>query len=98
RGVAYDDKARAYAKLDGLERPPREPRPYQLEALEAWRRAGRRGVIVLPTGAGKTFVAMLAVACASRSALIVVPTIDLLHQWYSVLAASFPGRRIGAVG
>ncbi len=98
RGVAYDDKARAYARLDGLARPAREPRAYQSEALDAWRAAGRRGVVVLPTGAGKTFVAMLAVADAARSTLVVVPTIDLLHQWYSVLAGSFPGRRIGAVG
>src|SRR5947209_14491916 len=52
RGVAYDDKARAYARLQDLERPPREPRPYQAEALAAWKSAGRRGVVVLPTGAG----------------------------------------------
>ncbi|HZU97173.1 MAG TPA: DEAD/DEAH box helicase family protein [Planctomycetota bacterium] len=96
--MEYDDKARAYSRLEGLEPPPREPRPYQLEAVSAWRSAGKRGVVVLPTGAGKTFVAMLAVASAARSALVVVPTIDLLHQWYSVLAGSFPGRKIGAVG
>src|SRR5579872_1342348 len=96
--MEYDDKARAYSKLEGLEPPPREPRPYQLEAVSAWKSAGKRGVVVLPTGAGKTFVAMLAVASAARSALVVVPTIDLLHQWYSVLAGSFPGRKIGAVG
>jgi superfamily II DNA or RNA helicase len=98
RGVAYDDKARAYARLEAIAVPPREPRPYQTEALEAWKKAGRRGVVVLPTGAGKTFVAVLAVASAARSTLVVAPTIDLLHQWYSVLAASFPGRAIGAVG
>ncbi len=32
----------------------RAPRPYQAEALEAWRAAQGRGVVVLPTGAGKT--------------------------------------------
>ena len=98
RGVSYEDLARAYEKLDGIAPPAREPRPYQSEAVSAWRAASRRGVVVLPTGAGKTFVAVLAIADAARSALVVTPTIDLLHQWYSVLAASFPGRKIGAVG
>jgi superfamily II DNA or RNA helicase len=98
RGVAYDDRARAYEKLEGITPPAREPRPYQSEAVSAWRAGSRRGVVVLPTGAGKTFVAVLAIADAARSVLVVAPTIDLLHQWYSVLAASFPGRKIGAVG
>lgn len=98
RKLAYEDRARAYKVLEGLPVPAREPRPYQREALEAWKRAGRRGLVVLPTGAGKTFVAVLAIRDAARSALVVAPTIDLLHQWYGVLAASFPGRPIGAVG
>src|SRR5262245_29157602 len=38
------------------------PRPYQGEALLAWRAAGCRGVIVLPTGGGKTLVGALALA------------------------------------
>src|SRR5438045_7840720 len=29
-----------------------QPRPYQTEAIEAWRSASHRGVVVLPTGAG----------------------------------------------
>ncbi len=58
-----------------------EPRPYQLEAIEAWEAAGRRGVVVLPTGAGKTLVGLLAVASANTHTLICVPTLDLLGQW-----------------
>ena len=34
-----------------------EPRPYQNEALAHWLAAGSAGIVVLPTGAGKTFVA-----------------------------------------
>ena len=67
----------------------REPHDYQLAALDAWEQAERRGSIVLPTGAGKTFVAIHAVYRAARSALIVAPTIDLLHQWYARLVNAF---------
>ncbi len=35
-------------------------RPYQDAALAAWQLNGRRGVVVLPTGAGKTHVALAA--------------------------------------
>ncbi len=74
---------------------PREPHAFQSEALAAWLTANGRGSVVLPTGAGKTFLAVRAIAHIDRSALIVVPTIDLLHQWYGVLCAAFPGQEIG---
>lgn len=61
------------------------PRPYQQAALAAWQQAGRRGVVVLPTGAGKTLVALLAIADAAVWTLMVVPTLDLLDQWRRVL-------------
>ena len=67
----------------------REPHDYQLEALDAWQGVGRRGSIVLPTGSGKTFVAIRAIHQADRSTLVVAPTIDLLHQWYARLANAF---------
>src|SRR6266446_18866 len=47
--------------------------------------AERRGSIVLPTGAGKTFVAIQAISRVNRSTVVVAPTIDLLHQWYARL-------------
>ncbi len=67
----------------------REPHAYQLAALDAWEAAARRGSIVLPTGAGKTFVAIHAISCVGRSALVVAPIIDLLHQWYARLVNAF---------
>ena len=66
--------------------------------IAAWETAGRRGVVVLPTGAGKTFVAQLAMHSAGRSTLVVVPTLDLLHQWYAGLRAAFPGVEVGLLG
>jgi hypothetical protein len=67
----------------------REPHDYQTAALDAWQKAGSRGSVILPTGAGKTFVAIQAIARSACSTAIIVPTIDLLHQWYARLANSF---------
>ncbi|HEU5316988.1 MAG TPA: DEAD/DEAH box helicase [Chloroflexota bacterium] len=66
-------------------RPSQDARPYQREAVDRWDAAGRRGVVVLPTGAGKTLVALLAIARAGVATLVVVPTIDLLEQWRRAL-------------
>jgi superfamily II DNA or RNA helicase len=67
----------------------RDPHPYQAEALQAWLAADCWGSVVLPTGAGKTFLALKAIAECSVSALVVVPTLDLLHQWYARLENAF---------
>ncbi len=94
------DEARRYDELpEGLV-VQRAPRPYQRDAFGAWRAAGGRGVVVLPTGAGKTLVAELAIADRRRSALVVAPTLDLVRQWHDGLTATFGGRqdRIGIVG
>ena len=72
----------------------RSPHDYQTESLQAWQQADKWGSIVLPTGAGKTFVALNAIAQAGASTLVVVPTIDLLHQWYARLETAFK-RPIG---
>jgi superfamily II DNA or RNA helicase len=95
--IAYEDRARAYPTLDEGARVHREPRPYQREALEAWRRWRGRGVVVLPTGAGKTHVAMMAIDDRRRAALVVAPTLDLVRQWYDLLRATF-GVTPGVVG
>jgi hypothetical protein len=88
-GTPYKDHASSFEKLSLESRVAMEPRPYQREALAAWRREELRGTVVLPTGAGKTAVAVRAIERTGRSTLVVVPTLALLKQWYSVLSDSF---------
>jgi superfamily II DNA or RNA helicase len=87
--IAFDDAARCYGDLPSGPRVHREPRPFQREALAAWSAARGRGVVVLPTGAGKSHVAVMAIAEKGRSALVVAPTLDLVRQWYDLLSATF---------
>jgi superfamily II DNA or RNA helicase len=95
--VPIEDQARRYTELPAGLRVSREPRPFQTEAVGAWVAARGRGVVVLPTGAGKSHVAVLAIADRRRSALVVAPTLDLVRQWYDLLRASF-AVPIGVVG
>lgn len=95
--VVYEDAARAYQDFDFTQKFSVEPRPYQVQAIEEWRRAGRCGVVILPTGAGKSLVAQMAIELTKRSTLIVVPTIDLMNQWYDLLLSSFQAE-VGLIG
>lgn len=96
-GLPYEDAARKYEETALELRVAREPRPYQSEAVNAWRKARGRGVVVLPTGAGKSYVAVLAICDKQRSALVVAPTLDLVRQWYDLLRTSF-GTEVGVIG
>lgn len=95
--IAYEDKARQYQPSAWPLHATRDPFPHQTEALEAWWKAGGRGVVVLPTGTGKTFLAVLAINKVARPTLVVTPTIDLLNQWYGELLVAFGGP-IGLIG
>jgi superfamily II DNA or RNA helicase len=97
RGIDHEDRAARFGKLALPCLVAREPFPYQRDALAAWIAASRRGVVVLPTGAGKSFLAVLAVQRTQRSTIVVVPTLDLVSQWYGVLSSSF-GADVGIVG
>lgn len=95
--LPYRDHARGYRRLALAEREPRPLRPYQRAALDAWLAARRRGVVVLPTGAGKSYVALQALLACQRSTLVVVPTIDLVQQWADDLAQRL-GCEVGRYG
>ena len=94
--VAYQDHARDYLILEGKMTKRKTPRPFQQEAIDAWL-PRRQGLVVLPTGAGKTYVAQMAIEAVSRSTLVVVPTLELVRQWTQSLSDSFPFT-VGAIG
>lgn len=96
--VDFIDDAKEFIPLELVSSFEMEPYPHQQEALLAWKLAGRRGVVVLPTAAGKTYLAQLAMQATPRSTLIVVPTLDLMHQWYAQLEAAFPDVEVGLLG
>ncbi len=56
-------------------------RPDQEAAISAWERAGCRGVVVKPTGTGKTEIALAIAARHRCSTLVVAPLRDLMYQW-----------------
>lgn len=93
----YEDQARTYEVVDCRLAERREPFSHQSAAAKAFLEAGGRGVIVLPTGSGKTYVAQLAMEQIGRATLVVTPTIDLMQQWSGVLRAALH-QEIGLVG
>jgi len=97
--VPYTDGARGWDNSSGgwPLKVERTPFPHQQEAVDAWWAAGRRGCVILPTGTGKSYVAVMAIARAGRPTLLVVPTLDLLRQWHGQLGDYF-GQEIGIVG
>ena len=94
----YEDTARGWPteqtgwKLNA----ERTPRDYQSAALAAWLKT-RRGVVVMPTGTGKTFAAFLCIEKVGRPTMVVTPKIDLMEQWAQELERSF-GVEVGMVG
>lgn len=100
RGVRFVD--RVGRRMDGVSSTwcPAEQlalRDYQRDAVQAWLAAGQRGLIVLPTGAGKTRVAIAAMRALARPTLCLAPTRILVEQWRTTLAG-FYGGPVGQLG
>ena len=88
--IPYTDSAKDFTPIKNLQmNTPFMPREHQSLALKAWQKNFYSGVVVLPTGSGKSFLAMLAIQLVKRPTLIIVPTIDLLQQWASQLEQFF---------
>jgi len=61
-----------------------ELRDYQKEAIEKWKLRGQKGILVLPTGTGKTYIALAVIKeelDQNGKIAVIVPTIVLAHQW-----------------
>jgi superfamily II DNA or RNA helicase len=80
----------------GLAAPPM--RRWQLEAIGAWERRNRHGVVEAVTGTGKSLVGLAAIASVVRlggSALVIVPTSALLEQWVRDIERRLPDVSVG---
>lgn len=96
--VPFTDQVPQFQTLSLKAHAAYPPYAHQQGALDAWIAARWRGVVVLPTAAGKTYLAHLAMQATPRSTLITVPTLDLMHQWYEQLLKTFPGADVGLLG
>jgi superfamily II DNA or RNA helicase len=74
-----------------------ELRPYQAASVASWEFAGKRGIIALPAGAGKTRTAIAAISRTRLRTLCLVPTRALMAQWVKILRDTSPGP-IGEYG
>jgi len=72
-------------------------RDYQKQALDAWVANDKRGIIVLPTGSGKTLIGIKAISLLNIPTIVIAPTLDLVGQWRSRLNREF-GVEVGVLG
>ncbi|HZL33780.1 MAG TPA: DEAD/DEAH box helicase family protein [Tepidisphaeraceae bacterium] len=96
-GTLFRDTVRPPLRIHWPKANLPELRQEQLDALAAWEQAGHRGVVVMPTGTGKTEVALAAMLRTRVATLIVAPVRDLMHQWHQRIHARL-GYDAGIVG
>ena len=81
-------------------------RPWQEDCAEKWFKAGKRGVVKVVTGAGKTVMACRIIERLQNGEVpnlrvaVIVPTIVLLDQWYELFiqGSNLPPAAIGRLG
>ena len=76
-----------------------ELRDYQKEALEKWLSNNGQGIIALPTGAGKTIIAIAALVSKPVKTLIIVYTKEQMFQWkdFIIRTTNLPSSMVGLV-
>ena len=72
-------------------------RPYQQAALMSWMGANMQGLVVMPTGSGKTRLACAAMSTCGVPTLCLAPTRVLLHQWRAEIEQHYSGQ-VGCLG
>ena len=94
--ITFTDLARQWSDVEWQKQDIHEPRPEQSAAIEAWLET-KRGLVVMPTGTGKTEVALHLLTQTNCSTLIVSPVRDLMYQWHRriLLALDYDAGVIG---
>ncbi|MDP1561773.1 MAG: DEAD/DEAH box helicase family protein [Pirellulaceae bacterium] len=96
RAWEVEDWASAWPVVDYPENHLPPPRPQQHAAIDHWL-PQRRGVVVMPTGTGKTEVALHLMARLPVATLIVSPVRDLMYQWHRRIQQGL-GYDAGVIG
>ena len=96
-GYAVVDGAREFDEVVLRLGRDLSPHEHQVDAHAAWVAGGKRGVVVLPTGSGKSYLAEMAIETVARDTLVVAPTLDLVDQWIRRLGEAF-SVPVGALG
>ncbi len=96
KASAFEDVVPDFGDVQWKQRTIHSPRGEQEEAISAWINLCR-GVIVMPTGTGKTEVALHLMADTSCSTLVVAPVRDLMYQWHRRILEAF-GVDAGIIG
>jgi superfamily II DNA or RNA helicase len=71
------------------------PYPYQEEIISSFLDAGANGLICVPCGKGKTFMALAIAARLGQRFLVVVDKEFLMNQWRGEMQALMPDLRVG---
>jgi superfamily II DNA or RNA helicase len=96
RRLACHDDVPKWQAIDWPKPDLPELRPDQQAAVAAWKTTGR-GLIVMPTGTGKTEVALSILRELAVSTLVVAPVRDLMYQWHRRISERL-GYDAGIIG
>lgn len=98
QGETIEGDLRTGWQLETRDCTPLALRPYQAQALASWTAFGHRGVVALPTGAGKTRVALAALFDTGLPTAILCPTKALAVAWVEELQKHLARKPVGLVG
>ena len=74
-----------------------KPYVYQENIISTFMNAGANGLICVPCGKGKTFMALAIAARIGRRFLVIVDKEFLMNQWKGEMEALIPGIKIGII-
>ena len=86
---------------EGLDLPPAaadfkgSPYQYQTDIINSFMAAGANGLICVPCGKGKTFMALKIAASIGKRFLVIVDKEFLMNQWRGEMSVLLPGLRVG---
>ena len=74
-----------------------KPYDYQVAIMDSFMNAGANGLICVPCGKGKTFMALGIAVRIGKRFLVVVDKEFLMNQWKGEMESLLPGIRVGIV-